>query len=218
MSCSNAPCENAKSFSKTLFFLVRAMRTRSEPTKNKSSGFTLIELLVVIALIVALALFAIPTFSAWLPEYRLKQAARELYSNLQRAKMGAVRANEPWGVWFDEGNRRYSIYSLGSNRTWDTGGTDDAYQNITIRLSDYKGVNYGIPLSISRCPGEAIGATGNISYQTPNNVAVFTNRGTVGNPGGFVYLSNAKGSCYAVGTPSPGGVVILRKWNGTSWQ
>jgi type IV fimbrial biogenesis protein FimT len=202
--------------------LVEIMSTRIQAARNNSVGFTLIELLVVIAMIAALALIAIPGFSAWLPEYRLKQAARELYSNLQRAKMGAVRANESWGIWFDTGTNpgRYLIYSLGPNRAWDnlaappTG--DDVYQNITIRLSDYKGVNYGRALTIPNCPGDL--GTGNITYQTPNDVVVFTNRGTVGNPFGFVYLSNGKGTCYAVGTPSPAGVVVLRKWNGSSWQ
>ena len=77
------------------------MSTRIQATKTNSVGFTLIELLVVIAMLAVLGLIAIPAFSAWMPEYRLKQAARELYSNLQRAKMGAVRANESWGVCFD---------------------------------------------------------------------------------------------------------------------
>jgi len=198
------------------------MSTRIQATKTNSVGFTLIELLVVIGMMAALALIAIPAFSAWLPEYRLKQAARELYSNLQRAKMGAVRANESWGVWFDSGASpgRYLLYSLGPNRQWDNLASpptgDDAYQNITIRLSDYKGVNYGRALTIPNCPGDL--GTGSITYQTPSDVVVFTNRGTVGNPFGFVYLSNRKGTCYAVGTPSPAGVVVLRKWNGSSWQ
>jgi prepilin-type N-terminal cleavage/methylation domain-containing protein len=195
------------------------MSTRIQATKTNSVGFTLIELLVVIAIMAVLALIAIPTFSAWLPEYRLKQAARELYSNLQRAKMGAVKTNESWGVWFDSSVSpgRYLIYSLGPNGSWDNSSGDDVYQNITIRLSDYKGVNYGRALTIPKVtPGDL--GTGSISYQTPNNVVVFTNRGTVGNPFGFVYLSNGKGTCYAVGTPTSGGVVVLRKWNGSSWQ
>jgi type IV fimbrial biogenesis protein FimT len=194
------------------------MSTRIQATKTNSVGFTLIELLVVIGIMAALALISIPAFSAWLPEYRLKQAARELYSNIQRAKMGAVKANESWGVWFDGSATpgRYLIYSLGPNRSWDNSGGDDVYQNITIRLSDYKGVNYGRALTIPNCPGDL--GTGSITYQTPNDVVVFTNRGTVGNPFGFVYLSNGKGACYAVGTPSPAGVVVLRKWNGSSWQ
>ena len=198
------------------------MSTRIQATKNNSLGFTLIELLVVIGILAVLALIAIPAFSAWMPEYRLKQAARELYSNLQRAKMGAVRANESWGILFVDGaNPEYRIYSLGANRSWDLGTGDDQLQNITIKLSDYKGVKYGRALTIPKVtPGDQ--GTGSLSHSTGfphfSPVVVFTNRGTVGNPFGFVYLSNGKGTCYAVGTPSPAGVVVLRKWNGSSWQ
>jgi type IV fimbrial biogenesis protein FimT len=201
------------------FSLVEIMSTRIQSTKNNSIGFTLIELLVVIAMLAVLGLIAIPAFSAWMPEYRLKQAARELYSNLQRAKMGAVRANESWGVFFVDGaNPEYRIYSLGANRSWDLGTGDDQLQNITIKLSDYKGVKYGRALTIPKVSPGDLGTDIKISYKTPDKVVVFTNRGTVENPCGFVYLSNGKGTCYAVGTPSPAGVVVLRKWNGSTWK
>jgi len=202
---------------------VEIMSTRTQSTKNNSIGFTLIELLVVIAMLAVLGLIAIPAFSAWMPEYRLKQAARELYSNLQRAKMGAVRANEPWGVWFDNSVTpgRYLICSLGSNRQWDVSDPNDDPRKITINLSDYKGVFCGRALTVSNCPGDNL-STGGVTYKTAlplaSPVVLFTNRGTVENAPGFVYLSNGKGTCYAVGTPSPAGVVVLRKWNGSSWQ
>jgi prepilin-type N-terminal cleavage/methylation domain-containing protein len=195
------------------------MGTSAKIIRTKSLGFTLIELLVAIAILAVLALIAIPAFSVWMPEYRLKQAARELYSNLQRAKMGAVRANEFWGVSFENGTPgRYRIYSLGPNRQWDAGGPDDQLQNITVNLSSYAGVNYGRALSIPKCLDDADLGTDIISYHTPEDVVVFTNRGTVVNNGGFVYLSNGKGTCYAVGTPNPAGVVVLRKYDGSTWR
>ena len=198
------------------------MGTPVQVIKTKSIGFTLIELLVTIAILSALAVIAIPAFSAWLPDYRLRQAARELYSNFQRAKMGAVRANESWGVWFDSGGKRYRIYSLGPNRTWDNFAAppagDDTLQNITINLSSYQGVNYGRALTIPKCPLDGDTGTDIISYHTPEDVAVFTNRGMVLNPQGFVYLSNAKGTCYAVGTPSAAGAVVLMKYSGGIWK
>ncbi len=50
---------------------------------QKRSGFTLIQLTIVIALLAILTAAGLPNFLSWLPKYRLKSAARDLYSNLQ---------------------------------------------------------------------------------------------------------------------------------------
>lgn len=60
--------------------------------KNKK-GFTLIELVVIIGITAILAIIATPIISKTIPNYRLKGAAREIYSNLQKAKLEAVRQN-----------------------------------------------------------------------------------------------------------------------------
>ena len=57
---------------------------------RKQSGFTLIELIIVIVILSALAAIITPNLINWLPKYRFKGAARDLYSNLQLAKMAAI--------------------------------------------------------------------------------------------------------------------------------
>lgn len=174
--------------------------------RKKESGFSLIELLVIIVIIAILAAIAIPGFSAWLPNYRLRQAARDVYSNLQRAKVGAIKTNQNWGVFFDQANEKYELYSLGADGLW--GGGDDTLQNITVNLSDYEGVVFGNGIAANDIDNEVFGPV--ITYDT-NPVAIFTPRGTVPNTG-YIYLANAKGSVFGVGTPSPAGVISIKKY------
>jgi prepilin-type N-terminal cleavage/methylation domain-containing protein len=186
--------------------------------REKESGFSLIELLVIIVIIAILAAIAIPGFSGWLPNWRLKQATRDVYSNLQRAKVGAIKSNENWGVFFDEANSRYELYSLGADGLW--GGGDDQLQNLTINLSKYQGVGFGHGNATKDIDDNPFGAGDDISHASPDDVVVFTSRGTVNNPGGYVYLSNFKNVTYCVGTPSPAGVIHMKKWNDTTdvWE
>jgi prepilin-type N-terminal cleavage/methylation domain-containing protein len=184
---------------------------------ERKSGVTLIECLILLVVLSILAGIAIPAFSAWLPEYRLKNAARDIYSTLQRAKSGAANANETWGVFFDNSVNpgRYSMWSFGPNRRWDDGEGDDVPQGIGVDLSEYDGVDYGNGSAAQNIQGEAFSRF--ITYVTPDNVAIFSSRGTVSNLG-YVYLCNTKGSSYAVGTPSRSGVIVMKKYHGSNWE
>lgn len=180
--------------------------------RRAESGITLVELLVILVILAALATITIPTFSVWLPNYRLKSAARDLYSNFQMAKMGAVNKNRDWAVILDRTNSpgRYAVASdPGNNGVWDGLAGDDVIEK-TIDLSRYKGVRYG--------HGDAatpVGATFGDEITYSSNVAVFNPRGTCN--AGYVYFQNEKNTAYAVGTRSSG-VILLRKWRGSGWQ
>ena len=186
--------------------------------REKESGFSLIELLVIIVIIAVLAAIAIPAFSGWLPNYRLRQAARDVYSNLQRAKVNAIKSNSEWRVYFDNSvspGQYFLCSGPGANAAWDNppamGGDDDV--DMTLNLSRYEGVDFGNGTAAAGIDGWVFGAP--ISYANP--VTNFTSRGTV-DLTGYVYLSNVKGNVIGVGTPSPAGVIVLRRFNGAVWQ
>jgi len=180
----------------------------------KTKGFSLIELLILIAILGVLATIAFPGFSVWLPDYRLRSAARDLQSNMQLAKIGAIKANSNWAIVFDPGmspGRYYICSDPGGNGTWEGPGSDDTIEK-TIDLTSYEsGVDYGHGNA-----GSPIGATFDNEITYGSDVLVFRARATADD--GYVYLHNAENTtAYGVGTRISG-VVLLKKWGGTAWE
>jgi len=177
-------------------------------------GFTLVELIVTCAVLGAALLVAIPGFANWLPDFRLRGAATDLFSNMHLAKMGAVKDNTNWAIVFETGSNRYRVCSHdGGDGDW----TDhDETTEATVHFSAYEsGVGYGGGNATKNATvsGGSLPTDG----ETYNTVLVFNSRGTCN--AGYVYLQNEKDTAYAVGTRSSG-VIRLVKWNpsNSEWE
>jgi Tfp pilus assembly protein FimT len=178
------------------------------------AGFTKIELLVVVSTLALLTGLATPGFMNWLPKYRLKGAVRDLYSNLQLAKSGAIRDRGEWAIKFDAGGNSYQVVSGGPDGIYTTTGDNVVLK--TVSLPAYgSGLSFGAGNARRKVGrNEPIGDC--VSY--PGDRVVFNSRGmTTGTLGGYAYLQNDRNACYAVGTWSSG-IVVLRKWNGSAWE
>ncbi len=76
---------------------------------HRKAGFTVIELFVVMAMMVIIAGIAIPNFWVMIENYRLKSATMDVYTNLQFAKMTAIRKKADCTITFSVDANQYAI-------------------------------------------------------------------------------------------------------------
>ena len=145
-------------------------------------GVTLIELIVVMVIIGILAAFLAPNIGAWLPNLRLRSAARDIVSTMRTAQMKAVSTNMTYRVSFTQTPPSYVLQyenPPAGSENWITEGASQAFPS-------------GVSIS-------AITIAGNNAVFNPNSTS----------SSGSVTLQNSKGTQRRLTlTPSTGRVTI----------
>jgi len=93
--------------------------------KNRK-GFTLTELTVTLSILGIMTAISIPSYISWLPRHRLQTSVRQIYDDLNLAKIRAVKDNINALITFDIVNNNYTVF-LDSNGN---GIPDDGAANI----------------------------------------------------------------------------------------
>ncbi len=140
-------------------------------------GITLIELIIVMTIIAIAALLMVPNIGAWLPNYRLKGAARDIVSTMRLAQMKAASTNMSYRVTFDGGDNSYIVQYQTTAGLTDEGARQTLPTGITMAINLDGGVNYAVfnPNSTS--------SSGNIQLQNPRGgrktITLFSTTGRV---------------------------------------
>lgn len=192
--------------------------TSRAPRHFGQKGFSLVEIVMTMSIVAIL--MSISIFSAWnlLPNIRLKTAGRELFGNMQKARLLSIKNRTPVAIVFDHTNNTYTLYtSPGTDGSWLTPGDNTA--QYTVTLADYKSnIAYGHG---SLPAGTEIGSTygDDITYVLgpSQNVLQFKPIGTAHR--GYVYLDHLErdDNVIAIGTDNSGKVMLRRRIRG-AWK
>ena len=109
---------------------------------NRSNkGVTLTELIIVMVIIAIAALLMAPNIGAWLPNYRLRSATRDIVSTLRTAQMKAFSTNTDYRVSVNPASGSY-ILRRNSGGTWfDEGAIQTLPPRIQISAITFPGNN-----------------------------------------------------------------------------
>jgi type IV fimbrial biogenesis protein FimT len=177
-------------FKKRSFYFIKILKKRT--------GFTMIDVAITLSILGILTVIAVPSYISWLPRHRLQTSVRQIYDDMNLAKIQAVKSNLVAVVLFHPASNNYDIF-LDTDGSW----SHDAGETI-IR----QGASFEKDVSIT-------------GITLPFNTTGFNNRGmlpTGAAPGGVVDLTNATGIIMRVKVNTAGGISIsMSKDGGSTW-
>ncbi|MBP1695756.1 MAG: ral secretion pathway protein [Deltaproteobacteria bacterium] len=134
-------------------------------------GVTLIELVVVFVIIAIGAMLTVPNIRAWLPNYRLKSATRDIVSTMRTAQMKAVSTNLQYRVYFNPGEGKYWI-----EKGDQSSGSTNWVGSVDLDNAAREGAIYTLPSGVSISPAGFIQFNPNSTCNAAT-ITVSNNRG-----------------------------------------
>jgi len=112
---------------------------------QRAKGFSLVELLIVLVILAIASALAAPNVTRWLESYRLQGTARQLMTDLQFARMGAISGKVECRVSFDAANNKYTI----AKGNLSSGSTSWTQVGIDRKISDASNPYYAKGVTLS---------------------------------------------------------------------
>ena len=177
----------------------------------RQAGFSLAELMITMSVVAILAGIGAPNISYWMENYRLKAAARELYSEIQLAKIKAIKEHKTYKIlldtWYDDWSAYYIIECL-TDLCWPGGFPETDYE---VPKWNYLSMDSG----------------GRILFKHPqglwpidhvNGLIEFHANGMTDSTVD-IYIANRNNTKnYRVRIPSLAGGISVERYDGSGWQ
>ena len=158
--------------------------------------------MVVIGILTIASAIGVPNYINWRENAQVGRVARDLYGNLQKAKMTAVRTNQYCTIAFNQGG--YIVF-VDNDRDLFLDTAEEVVSSVmfsnygTVRFdTDHPDDGTGTGIDISGTPGTALSfAPDGLPRDNSNNLVK-----------GFVYLTNHNGKQRNLQISMAGGFVI----------
>ena len=136
---------------------------------KRSPGFTLVELIVVMAIVTICLAIAMPDIATLSSGYRLKEAAREVATDLQLTLLLAVKENKTFQVVF--GSNSYQVIRLSDGIVTKSRSFGSDYPNLNLTnvsvTFNSRGISNGSTVTIANSRG-----TKNVSVAPTGRVII----------------------------------------------
>jgi type IV fimbrial biogenesis protein FimT len=167
----------------------------------RKDGFTLIEALVTIVILGVLAVIAVPRFSLWMPDMRLRSAVRDLKSDMELAKLKAIRENAFVAVTFNLGANSYTAFV-------DDGEGGGVANDLTLNGSEEVLTTVILPSDVTMYEA---------SFSLLGARCHFNSRGLTGGSAGHVYMRNTNNNYRGISLNTVGRVQVQSSTDGGTW-
>ena len=185
-------------------------------------GFSMAELMIGMAVVAIMAGVGAPSLSKWMDNYRIKAAARELYSEIQLTRMKAIKTNQTFKMLYSWSTDFSAYYVIECKKTlnlcWPDGGAyygpndpnnDWDYTWNYMSLDSNGKIQFKHPTGASPIQGSWAMYFGVISFN-PNG----TTDGTAN-----LYIADSNNTKnYRVRILSRAGAVTIERYNGSGWM
>jgi len=165
-----------------------------------------------------LSAIAVPNYLESMPRSNASGAARQIFTDMQAAKMKSISENNDYVVTFDSATNRYSVYD-DDNNDFASAGADAGELVKSVDVSDhFSGISFGY-LAGNDPDGVAIPSAVDLSGTPPR--IIFRPTG-LANENGAVYLKPTTDSSRAdrqrAVTIKVTGRIRLHRNNGAGWE